>query len=44
MGSDGVWTMYIDAVNQEYAKSSTSKERVSFNDASLIHFFKRLKT
>ena len=44
MGSDGVWTMYIDAVNQEYAKSSTSKERVSFNDVSLLHFFKRLKT
>ena len=42
MGSDGVWTMYIDAVNQEYAKSSTSKDRMSFNDINLLEFFKTL--
>jgi len=43
MGSDGKHTIYLDAVNQEYAKSSTSKDRISFNDISLIDFFKNLK-
>lgn len=42
MGSDGKYTMYIDGVNQEYAKSSTSPDRVSFNNMGLIEFFKTL--
>lgn len=42
MGEDGKHTMYVDAVLQEFAKSSTSQNRVSFNDTSLIDFFKNL--
>lgn len=42
MGYDGVHTMYVDAVNQQYAKSSTSSNRASFNDMSLLQFFKTL--
>lgn len=32
MGDDGQYTMYIDLVNQEFAKSSTSKERFPLKD------------
>jgi len=40
MGKDGAYTCYMDAVKQEFAKSSTTKERVSFNDSNIIEFFK----
>lgn len=42
MGDDFVFTMYIDAVNQEYAPTSRSSysERISFKDATLINYFK----
>ncbi len=43
MGNDGEFTCYMDAVKKEFAKSSTSKERVSFNDSNIIDFFKGLK-
>ena len=43
MGDDGVFSMYIDAVKQEFAKSSTSNERVSFEKNSLLGFFRSLK-
>jgi len=43
MGNDGTFTMYIDAVKQEYAVSSTSVERVSWKDKSLLEFFKGIK-
>jgi hypothetical protein len=43
MGDDGTFSMYIDAVKQEFAKSSTSNERISFEKNSLIEFFKNLK-
>lgn len=32
MGDDGSFTMYVDAVNQEFAKSSTSTERCPLED------------
>ena len=43
MGEDGTFSMYIDAVKQEFAKSSISNERISFEKNSLIEFFKNLK-
>ena len=38
---DFVLSMYIDAVNQEYAPSSTSSNRVSFADSSLLDYFQK---
>jgi hypothetical protein len=32
--------MYIDAIKQEYAPTSRSKERVGFDDMSLLEYFK----
>ncbi len=43
LGEDGGHSCYIDAVKQEYAMSSTSIARTSFNDCSLLEFFKRNK-
>ena len=40
MGDDGTFSMYIDAVKQEYAKTSRSTERVSFQNMSLLRYFK----
>lgn len=42
MGEEGQHSMYIDAVNGEFAKNSTSPDRVSWNDIGLIEFFKNL--
>lgn len=42
LGKDGQFTMYIDAVKQQYAKSSTSTNRISWNEMGLIDFFKGL--
>ena len=39
MGDDFCFTMYIDAVKQEYAPTSRSKDRISFNDCSLLEYF-----
>ncbi len=39
MGDDFTFTMYIDAVKQEYAPTSRSERRVSFNDMSLFEYF-----
>ena len=39
MGGDGKWTCYIDAVKQEFAVSSTSTNRVSFNNVDLLSYF-----
>lgn len=41
MGDDYTHTMYIDAVKQQYAPTSTSNVRVSFDECSLIEFFER---
>lgn len=42
MGDDGKYTMYIDSVKQEFAKSSTSDNRINFNNSSLLEFFSGL--
>lgn len=39
MGDDFCFTMYIDAVKQEYAPTSRSNERVSFSSSELIDYF-----
>lgn len=43
MGDDGQFTMYVDGVRQQYAVSSTSNRRVSFNSTTLIDFFHDIK-
>jgi hypothetical protein len=43
MGDDFCFTMYIDAVNQQYAPTSRSNERESFADYSLLDYFKTKK-
>jgi hypothetical protein len=39
MGDDFCFTMYIDAVKQEYAPTSRSSNRKSFDEISLINYF-----
>lgn len=39
MGDDFCFTMYIDAVKQEYAPTSRSNTRKSFEDCSLLNYF-----
>ena len=43
MGDDGQYTMYIDLVNREFAKSSTTKERFPLTD-NIINMFSVVKT
>jgi hypothetical protein len=40
MGNDFTFTMYIDAVKQEFAPTSRSGDRKSFNEISLLNYFK----
>ncbi|MBQ4510407.1 MAG: radical SAM protein [Clostridia bacterium] len=42
MGDDGEATMYIDLVNREYAKSSTSTERFTLEN-DIIPMFRKIK-
>lgn len=42
MGNEGSATMYIDAVNQEYAICSVDPNRKSFSECSLLEFFKNI--
>jgi hypothetical protein len=44
MGHEGKFSMYIDAVKQQYAVSSTSTDRVSFNDIRLFDYFKKISS
>lgn len=44
MGDDFVYTMYIDAVEQNYAPSSTSNDRISFEKLDLISYFQKYKS
>lgn len=39
MGDDFQFTMYIDAVKKEFAPTSRSYKRQSFNDVALLEFF-----
>jgi hypothetical protein len=41
MGDDFQFTMYIDAVKQQYAPTSRSSDRVSFADCGLLGYFTR---
>ncbi len=41
MGDDFCFTMYIDAVKQEYAPTSRSDKRKSFNEISLLDYFQK---
>jgi MoaA/NifB/PqqE/SkfB family radical SAM enzyme len=43
MGDDFTFTMYIDAVNEEYAPTSRSDNRLSFNEMNLIDYFQNNK-
>lgn len=40
MGDDFTFTMYIDAVEEMYSETSRCSERVSFNNKSLLEYFK----
>jgi len=42
MGDDGTFTMYIDAVEGTYAKTSRSIKRTSFKEMDLITYFRNL--
>ncbi len=43
MGDDFSFTMYIDGVRQEFSETSRSKERVGFEEMSLLNYFGRNK-
>lgn len=43
MGDDFCYTMYIDAVKQEYAPTSRNNNRKSFNEFTLINYFQTNK-
>lgn len=43
MGSDGQFTMYLDAVNEQFAVSSTSKEKYPI-EGSISEIFSRVKS
>lgn len=43
MGDDFTFTMYIDAVKQEYAPTSRSGQRVPFSEMSLLDYFNNFK-
>ena len=43
MGDEGQHSMYIDAVRGEFARTSRSEERTSWDDVGLIDFFNSLK-
>ena len=43
MGDDFSFTMYVDAVKQEYGPTSKSLDRVSFNEMSLFEYFIKYK-
>lgn len=44
MGDDGKYTMYIDAVKQQYAVSSTSVERFDVNNRSISQIFQHVRS
>ena len=43
MGDDGSATMYVDMVNREFAKSSTSTERYPIED-DIVTMFEKIRT
>jgi len=43
MGDEGTHSMYIDAVNGQFARTSRSENRVDWNSIGLLDFFKLLQ-
>lgn len=43
LGEEGSHSMYIDAVKEEYSRTSRTPERTSWSEKSLLEFFKSLK-
>ena len=43
LGEEGHHSMYIDAVEGTFARTSRSSERVSWNDVGLLEYFKSLR-
>ncbi len=43
LGEEGSCSMYIDAVRGEYARTSRSPQRVSWNDVKLLDYYDTLK-
>ena len=43
MGDDGRFTMYVDGINQKYAQTSRSHNRIPFSDMSLFEYFTIIK-
>ena len=43
MGDDFTFTMYVDGVKQEFAPTSRSSNRESFNNYTLLQYFKFFK-
>ena len=43
MGDDGMFTMYVDIVNEQYAISSTSKERNNIDSNNIDIIFSKIK-
>ena len=41
-GDEGTHSMYVDAVNEKFAVTSRSADRVSWNDIGLIDYFKKI--
>ena len=44
LGEEGSCSMYIDAVKGEFARTSRSKERVSWNDIKLLDYYASLSS
>ena len=43
MGDDFTFTMYIDGVDQVYAPTSRNPTKISFNEISLLNYFKQYR-
>lgn len=43
MGDDFKYTMYIDAVNEQYAPTSRSNDRKLFSELTLLEYFNKYR-
>ena len=43
MGEDFTFTMYVDGVKEQYAPTSSSSNRTSFNEISLLDYFTKYR-
>ena len=44
MGNDGQFSMYMDLVKMEYARSSTSSDRFPIGDMTIKEMFKHVRS